>query len=60
MTDRNENRDQSGRERREEVYESPPGRQGIIILRKPWQRAVFIAGLAGGVVLALILSIAAA
>ncbi len=29
-------------------------RQGEIILRKPWQRAVFIAGLAGGAILALI------
>ena len=38
-------------------YPAEKARQGEIILRRPWQRAVFIIGLAGGVILALILAI---
>jgi len=37
-------------------YPSERARGGVIILRRPWQRAVFIAGLAGAVLLALVLS----
>jgi len=36
-------------------YPADKARQGEIILRKRWQRIVFIAGLAGFVVLALVL-----
>jgi hypothetical protein len=35
-------------------YPAEKARGGVIILRRPWQRAVFIAGLAGGVLLLLI------
>jgi hypothetical protein len=35
-------------------YPAERARQGEIILRKPWQRWVFIAGLAGAVILALV------
>jgi len=42
------------------TYSAERVRQGQIILRKPWQRAVFIAGLAGCVVLLLVLYFAAA
>lgn len=35
-------------------HDSPKGRQGIIILRHRWQRAVFVAGLVGAVVLAAV------
>lgn len=34
-------------------YPANKARQGDIVLRRPWQRAVFIAGLAAGVVLLL-------
>jgi hypothetical protein len=34
-------------------YPAEKARQGEIILKRPWQRAVFIAGLAGGVLLLL-------
>jgi small basic protein len=37
------------------VYSARDVRQGDIVLRKPWQRGVFIAGLVGAVVLALVL-----
>ena len=33
-------------------------RQGEIVLKRPWQRAVFILGLAGAVVLAVFLGFA--
>lgn len=36
-------------------YPGEKARQGTIILRKPWQRAVFFAGLFGGIVLVLAL-----
>lgn len=35
------------------VLSEEKARQGYIALRKPWQRAVFIAGLAGFVILAV-------
>jgi hypothetical protein len=35
-------------------YPAEKARGGVIILRRPWQRVVFIAGLAGGIVLLLI------
>jgi hypothetical protein len=41
---------------REDPYPAEKARQGVIILRKPWQRWVFIAGLAGAVLLALLIS----
>ena len=42
------------------VYSADEVRQGEIILKRPWQRMVFIAGLAGAVLLALILRFAGA
>jgi hypothetical protein len=49
-------RDMAVREQPPETrdYPAEKARQGEIILRKPWQRAVFIAGLAGAVILALV------
>jgi hypothetical protein len=38
-------------------YPAEKARQGEIILKRNWQRAVFIAGLAGAVVLALALAV---
>ncbi len=40
-------------------YPAEKARQGEIILRKPWMRVVFIAGLAGCVLLVLGIRIAA-
>lgn len=37
-------------------YRSEDVRQGEIILRRPWQRALFAVGLAGGAVLAVLLA----
>lgn len=37
-------------------YRAQDVRQGEIILRRPWQRWVFAIGLAGGVILAVLLS----
>ena len=37
------------------VYSAREVRQGDIVMRKPWERGVFIAGLVGAVVLALVL-----
>jgi hypothetical protein len=37
------------------AYPAEKARQGEIVLRRPWQRVVFIGGLAGCVLLALIL-----
>jgi len=37
------------------VYSAQQVRQGDIVLRRPWQRGVFIAGLVGAMVLALAL-----
>jgi small basic protein len=37
------------------VYAARDVRQGDIVLRKPWERRVFIAGLVGAVVVALAL-----
>lgn len=31
-------------------------RQGIIVLREPWQRAVFVAGLAGAVIVGALIA----
>jgi hypothetical protein len=42
-------------EERAPIYSAQQVRQGDIVLRKPWQRGVFIAGLVGAVVLALAL-----
>lgn len=33
------------------VYSADQARGGVIILRKPWQKVLFMAGLFGGVVL---------
>jgi hypothetical protein len=41
------------------IYPGEEVRQGEIILRKPWMRVVFIAGLVGCVLLALGIRIAA-
>jgi hypothetical protein len=41
------------------TYPGEKARQGEIILRKPWMRVVFIAGLVGCVLLALGIRIAA-
>ena len=38
-------------------YPADKARGGEIILRKPWQRAVFLAGLAGSVLLLLTLEL---
>ena len=45
------------RGRRDEAptYSAQQVRQGDIVLRKPWERGVFIAGLVGAIVLALVL-----
>ena len=37
------------------VYSGRDVRQGDIVLRKPWERGVFVAGLVGAVVLALVI-----
>jgi hypothetical protein len=37
------------------VYSTRQVRQGDVVLRKPWERGVFIAGLAGAVVLAIVI-----
>ena len=39
----------------EPVYSGRDVRQGDIILRKPWERGLFAAGLVGAVVLALVI-----
>jgi small basic protein len=41
------------------VISAEKARQGEIVLRKRWQRGVFIAGLVGAVVLAIVLRFAA-
>lgn len=38
------------------TYPAEKARQGEIILKRPWQRVVFIAGLVGFLVLALLLT----
>lgn len=38
------------------VYSGDKARGADIVLRKPWQRGVFIAGLAGAVILGLLLA----
>ncbi len=38
-------------------YSARDVRQGEIILKRPWQRAVFILGLAGAVLLALVFAV---
>jgi hypothetical protein len=48
---------QPNRKQREEGYPAEKARQGEIILRRRWQRIVFIAGLAGAVLLALVLAV---
>jgi hypothetical protein len=42
------------------TYLAEKARQGEIILRKPWMRVVFVAGLVGCVLLALGIRLAAA
>jgi hypothetical protein len=37
------------------VYSGRDMRKGDIVLRKPWERGVFVAGLVGAIVLALVL-----
>ena len=39
------------------AYPAAKARQGEIILKKPWMRAVFIGGLAGAVLLGLCVAI---
>jgi hypothetical protein len=39
------------------VYPAEKARGGEIILRKPWQRAIFIAGLAIPIILLILLAI---
>jgi hypothetical protein len=51
--------DQPTRRTEQEPYPAEKARGGEIILRKPWQRRVFIAGLIGAVVLAVLLTILA-
>jgi len=41
------------------TYSSDKARQGEIVLRKPWMRMVFIAGLVGCILLVLIIGIIA-
>jgi len=41
------------------TYSAQEARGGEIILRRRWQRVVFIAGLAGAVVLAFVLAVLA-
>ena len=41
---------------REDPYPAEKARQGVIVLRKPWQRIVFAAGLIAAVLLAILLS----
>lgn len=38
------------------VYSGAKARGGDIVLRKPWERGVFIAGLVGAVIVGLILA----
>lgn len=45
-------------EKRSKVYSAEKIRQGDIILRKPWQRVVFLAGLIAPFVLLLVWLIA--
>jgi hypothetical protein len=40
------------------MYPADKARQGEIVLRRPWQRIVFVAGLVGAVVLAVVLQFA--
>ena len=42
------------------TYPASKARSGLIVLRKPWMRALFITGLVGCVALALVLAAAAA
>ncbi|HVZ04016.1 peptide ABC transporter permease [Hyphomicrobium sp.] len=44
----------SSREERPKVYSDQRARQGDIILRKPWQRVVFLIGLIAPFVLLLV------
>jgi len=44
-------------EPKQKTFEGEDARQGEIILRTPMRRAIFIAGLAGFVVLVLLLSL---
>ena len=37
------------------VYSGRDVRQGDIVLRKPWERGIFVAGLFGAVVLAIVI-----
>jgi hypothetical protein len=43
-------------DQRQPVYSGEKARGADIVLRKPWERGVFIAGLAGAVVLGLLLA----
>ena len=38
---------------REDPYPADKARQGVIILRKPWQKRLFFSGLVGAAILAL-------
>jgi hypothetical protein len=44
-------------QRSRKFYSAEKVRQGVIILRKRWQRIVFVAGLVGAVLLALFVSV---
>lgn len=43
-------------QQRHRTYAAEKARQGEIILKEPWQRAIFITGLAGFFLLALLLA----
>jgi hypothetical protein len=40
------------------AYPAEKAREGVIILRHRWSRAIFIAGLAAGAIFAIVLSVA--
>ena len=42
------------------TYPAEKARAGLIVLRKPWMRAIFLGGLVGCIALALVLAAAAA
>jgi hypothetical protein len=48
-------RPQSQEQATRPAYSGRDVRQGDIVLRKPWERGVFVAGLVGAVVLALVI-----
>ena len=53
MRNVDQSRPGNGSGNKSHVYSAQDVRQGEIILKRPWQRAVFIAGLVGAVLMAL-------